>query len=155
MTYTNPKATQRRNAALGKIHLAKKQLAMDDDTYRAMLLTIGGVKSSKDLSPEGIDKVVRHLEKCGAKFTVAKKAGRTPHNLNSESSRAALMSKIEALLAEALRPWDYAKAMALHMYKKQALEFCSGKELMGIITALVKNAKREGRRTTGGNNATQ
>ena len=145
--YTNPKGAQRRNAALGKIHLAKKQLAMDDDTYRAMLLTIGGVKSSKELTPEGINKVVRHLEHVGAVFTKAKRAGKKPHNLDSESSRAAYMSKIEALLAEAGRPWEYAKAMAKHMYKKEALEFCSGNELAGIITGLVKNAKREGRRT--------
>lgn len=148
MAYTNPKATQRRNAAMGKIHIAKKQLAMDDDTYRAMLLTIGGVKSSKDLTPEGIDKVVRHLEHVGAVFTKAAKAGKAPRNLDSESNRAGLLKKIEALLAEAGRPWAYAASMAKRMYKKDTLEFCSATELTGIIAGLVNNAKREGRRTS-------
>ena len=37
-----------RNPALAKIHIAKKELAMADDTYRAMLQNIAGVSSSKD-----------------------------------------------------------------------------------------------------------
>lgn len=145
--HTNPKHAQRRNAALGKIHLAKKQLGMDDETYRAMLLTIGGVKSSKDLNNEGLNKVINHLEKAGAVFTRPKKHGRKPHSLPSGSERAPKLAKIEALLAEAGRPWEYAIAMAKRMYNKDALEFCGHEQLSGIIAALVKNAKREGRRT--------
>ncbi|NOV29195.1 gp16 family protein [Methylomonas sp. ZR1] len=146
-THTNPKHKAQRYAALGKIHLGKKQLGMDDETYRAMLLTIGGVKSSKDLTNEGLNKVLRHLEKAGVVFVSKKKHGRKPNNLPSGSDRNAKLSKIEALLAEAKRPWEYAHAMAKRMYKKDALEFCDHDELSGIIAALVKNAKREGRKT--------
>lgn len=145
-TYTNPKNAARRKAAIGKIHIGKTQLQMDDATYRAMLLTIGGVQSSKDLSNEGLTKVIRHLEKSGAVFTQPKRAGRKPHNLGSQSSRAEQLGKIEALLAEAGRPWEYGGAMAKHMYKKDSLVFCDDKELAGIIAALAKNAQREGRR---------
>lgn len=145
--HTNPKHEARRRAALGKIHIAKKQLGMDDDTYRSMLLTLGGVKSSKDLTPEGINKVIRHFEQSGVKFTSPKKKGTAPHNMGSKSDRAAKLGKIEALLAEAARPWEYAISMAKRMYKKEALEFCDHAQLTGIITALVKNAKKEGRRT--------
>jgi phage gp16-like protein len=146
-TYSNIKHEQRRNSALGKIHIAKKQLSMDEETYRAMLLTFGGVKSSMDLTPEGLDKVIRHLEKSGAVFTKAKKqTGKLPNNLGSESDRAAKLSKIEALLAEASRPWAYAASMAERMYKKEAIEFCSHAELTGIIAGLTRNAEREGRR---------
>jgi phage gp16-like protein len=144
--YTNPKNAARRHAAIGKIHIGKDQLKMDDATYRAMLKTLGGVTSSKDLTNEGLNKVIRHLEKSGAVFTKAKRSGRKPNNLGSESDRAAKLSKIEALLADADRPWEYAITMAQHMYKKEALEFCSQHELSGIIAALAKNAKREGRR---------
>ncbi len=144
--YTNPKAAARRKAAIGKIHIGKKQLAMDEETYRAMLLTIGGVKSSTDLTNEGLNKVIRHMEQHGAVFTKAKRAGRHPHNLDSQSSRADQLGKIEALLAEAGRPWEYAGSMAKHMYNKDALAFCDHRELAGIIAALAKNAEREGRR---------
>ena len=140
------KAELRRTQALGKIHIGKKLLNMNDDTYRAMLLTIGGVKSSKDLTPEGINKVIEHMKRSGAVFTQPKK-GKKPHNLPSGSDRAPKMSKIEALLAEAGRPWEYAVAMAKHMYDKDKLEFCDHRQLSGIIAALVKNAAKEGRRT--------
>lgn len=140
------KADARRHAAIAKIHIGKKALGMDDDTYRAMLLTLGGVKSSKDLTGEGINKVIRHLEKAGAVFTDVKKYGRKPNTLASQSDRTPKLKKIEALLAEAGRSWEYAEAMAQHMYKKAKLEFCSHVELTGIIAGLVKHAKREGRR---------
>jgi phage gp16-like protein len=144
-SHTNKKNIDRRNAAIGKIHIGKSQLGMDEELYRAMLLTIGGVKSSKDLMPEGLNKVIRHLEQSGAKFSQKKKIGRKPHNLPSESARVPKLKKIEALLSEAGRPWEYANAMAKQMYKKDALEFCSHEELTGIIVGLTKNAKREGR----------
>lgn len=140
------KAESRRRAALGKIHIGKKQLAMDDETYRAMLLTIGGVKSSKDLTPEGLNKVISHLEKAGVTFTTAKKHGKKPHNLPSTAERAPKLAKIEALLAEAGRPWEYAIAMAKKMYDKDRLEFCGHEQLSGIIAALSYDAKRRGRR---------
>lgn len=146
-THTNPKHKAQRDAAIGKIHIGKTQLGMDDETYRAMLLTIGGVKSSKDLTNEGLNKVLRHLEKAGVVFVSKKKYGRKPNNLPSGSDRNGKLSKIEALLAEAKRPWEYAHAMAKRMYKKDALEFCDHDELSGIIAALVKNAKKDGRRT--------
>lgn len=144
--YTNPKNAARRRAAIGKIHIGKTQLNMNEETYRAMLLTHGGVTSSKDLTNEGINKVIRHLEKSGAVFTKPKRAGRKPHNLDSQSSRADQLGKIEAQLAEAGRPWEYGGAMAKQMYNKDSLVFCDQKELAGIIAALAKNAEREGRR---------
>lgn len=36
---------------LAKIHIAKAQLGMDDDTYRALLARVAGVRSAKDLGP--------------------------------------------------------------------------------------------------------
>ena len=37
---------ENRRAELAKIHVAKKQLAMDDETYRAMLMSQFGVEST-------------------------------------------------------------------------------------------------------------
>lgn len=64
------------NAAdLAKIHIAKKQLAMDDDAYRAMLKSVAGVESAKSLSLSGVSKVLAHLKRCGFK-PIAKKQSR-------------------------------------------------------------------------------
>ena len=67
--------------------------------------------------------------------------------MGSSSDRAAKLGKIEALLAEASRPWEYAHSLAKRMYKIDALEFCDHAQLTGVITALVKDAQRNGRRT--------
>lgn len=56
-----------RNAELAKIHIAKQQLDMDDDTYRDMLWSIGRVRSAKDLDLPGRDAVLAHLRACGFK----------------------------------------------------------------------------------------
>lgn len=128
------------NTVLAKIHVAKKQLAMDDDAYRAMLQSIGGVTSSKDLTPLGAAKVLRHLEKCG--FTPVRKFGQRPA---PTGDRKALVGKIEALLAEAKRPWSYVDAMARHMFQVDKIDWCTPDQLWRIAAALQKDANRHGR----------
>ena len=129
--------------AVAKIHIAKNQLGMDDDTYRAMLQSVAGVNSSKELTPQGIDAVIKHLKGLGAVFTVPKGKGKRPHNTYSQGDKAKQLQKVEALLTDLGLSWDYAKAMAKHMYKKDALEFLSPGELTGIITALVKKQQKQ------------
>lgn len=46
---------------LAKIHIAKKALGMDDDTYRAVLRKVGGVDSSKSLTPMGRADVIKYM----------------------------------------------------------------------------------------------
>ena len=149
-------------AELAKIHIAKKELGLGDDTYRALLRRIidlnpkhltalgktkavEGVISAKYLTALGRAAVLAHLKASG--FTGKAAYPGKPHNTDSQTAGAApALRKIEALLAEAGRPWAYAAAMAKHMYKKETLEFCSGSELTGIIAGLTKNAAREGRK---------
>lgn len=49
------------------IHVAKQQLGMDDETYRAMLWSVARVKSSTALDFAGRKKVLDHLKACGFK----------------------------------------------------------------------------------------
>lgn len=135
-----------RNKDLSLIHIAKKQLGLDDDTYRNMLWTLCRVRSAGDLRTSADrEKVIQHLKNCGfkpAKSKVQKAKpgdhGTPPHNLRTNPQ----MQKIEALLADAQRPWQYAEAMARGMYRKDRLEFCDPGELSGIIAALVKDQQR-------------
>ena len=57
---------QRRNT-LAKIHIARKDLALDEDTYRAMLAELTGKTSSKDMSDNQLGKVLNHLRNKGWK----------------------------------------------------------------------------------------
>jgi len=133
-----PKSDRFKTAELAKIHIAKKELGMDDSTYRAMLKQVAGVDSSKDLSAQGRALVLEHLKKAGFQ---GKHSGK-PNNLPSSSPRSAKLGKIEALLADGKLPWAYAVAIAGRMYDKERLEFCSDDELTGIITALVKDQNK-------------
>lgn len=59
--------TQLRNAELAQIHVAKKQLALDEDTYRAVLWAVARVRSSKDLDWTGRKAVLEHFKAKGWK----------------------------------------------------------------------------------------
>jgi phage gp16-like protein len=56
-----------RNNHLAQIHIGKKELGMDDDTYRSMLFMIGRVHSSKDLDYYGRIAVLNHMKARGFK----------------------------------------------------------------------------------------
>ncbi len=131
-----------RNAELAKIHIAKKQLGMDEDTYRDMLFAIARVRSAKDLDHAGRHKVLDHLRAVG--FKAKHSYPGRPHNINS-AERGRLLKKIEAQLAEAKRPWNYAHAMARHMFRVDKLEFCQPDQLHRIVAALAYDARRHGR----------
>jgi phage gp16-like protein len=65
---------QLRNAELAQIHVAKKQLGLDDDTYRAILWTVGRVKSAKDLDWTGRKALLDHFRAKGWKSAAPRKA---------------------------------------------------------------------------------
>ena len=122
-------------ADLVKIHLAKKQLGLDDDTYRAMLYSVAGVQSSKDLSVDGVKDVLRHMERSGFKPTRHKRP-------KVAGNRAAQIRKIEALLTDAGRPWAYLDGMIKRICSVDKIEFCDGPMLGKLIAALEYDAKR-------------
>ena len=130
-------------SSLAKIHIAKSQLGLDDETYRALLARVAGVRSAKDLSPRQIVAVIAEFERLGWKPKTARKTSRTKPNPAAE--RKKLVSKIEAFLAEANRPWEYADGMALRMFKVERIEWCDFDQLRKVIAALSYDAKRQGR----------
>lgn len=67
MTFPRRSGTQLRNAELAQIHIARKDLALDEDTYRAVLWTVSRVRSSKDLDWTGRKKLLEHFRAKGWK----------------------------------------------------------------------------------------
>lgn len=124
---------------LAKIHIAKQQLGMDDETYRAMLRNAAGVASAKALDARGLVAVMQHLKACGFKPKAGNKAGRQP---NPSQDKAPLMSKVTALLAAAGRSWAYADGMAKHMFKVERVAWLDYEQLRKLVQALVIDAKR-------------
>lgn len=58
------------------IHIAKSQLHLDDDTYRAMLTANTGKNSTKDMTLTELRTVFEHLKTVGFKTTPPKQAGK-------------------------------------------------------------------------------
>ena len=54
-----------------KIQIARRQLGLDDHTYRAILQRSAGVESSKDLTPRQIGRVLAEFERLGWQPTPA------------------------------------------------------------------------------------
>lgn len=85
----------RRQRQLAMIHIGKKDLGLDDETYRDMLHAVARVRSSADLDHHGREAVIKHLRACGARFTPT---GRRQYQ---RGTQAALMAHIWSCLAKA------------------------------------------------------
>lgn len=129
-----------RNTQLSKIHIAKKDLGIDDDTYRALLMRVTGAQSSRGLKPAQMAAVLREFERLGWK--PKKNTGRAAPKASPE--REKLVGKIGALLTTAGRTWAYADGMAKRMYKVERTEWLNPKQLQGMVAALEYDAKRRG-----------
>lgn len=127
---------------LAQIHIAKKQLGMDDDTYRRMLHQVTGLHSCTGMSAQQLRDVLARLKASGFKVKAKRQGRATPQ---PAPDLAALMSKVEALLAEAVRPWAYADSMARHMFKIDRVEWLEAAQLEKLMVALIKDAGRHGR----------
>jgi phage gp16-like protein len=134
----------RRNVQLSKIHIAKKDLGLDEETYRSLLKRVTGATSAKDLGPMQVVAVLAELGRLGWQ-PKSKPKGRSAPNVAPD--RAKLVGKIEAFMAEAQRPWEYADGMAKRMFKVDRVEWLDAKQLGSMVSALTYDAKRNKRPT--------
>lgn len=128
---------------IGKIHVAKQQLGMDEDTYRSMLERVSGVRSAKELTEPLAHRVMREFERLGFKPLPRRTEGR-PRNF-AAAAMPPMIKKIEAQLADMGLAWTYADGIASQMF---GIERCAWvrqpKQLEAIIAALhVEQEKRQ------------
>jgi phage gp16-like protein len=129
-----------RNKDLARIHLAKKELGLDDDAYRELLKGTTGKISSAELSSKERYKLLCALQTLGAPAAAPRAYPGRP--LKPSPDKARLIGKIEALLTDAKRPWAYADGMARHMFQRDLVRDCDPGELVRIVAALTYDAKR-------------
>jgi len=67
------------------LHIAKKQLSLDDETYRDILYVQAGVRSAKGLDFDGFERVMERLCELGFK---SKKPRKRPADLDVELADA-------------------------------------------------------------------
>ena len=132
-------AEDRRRAELAKIHIGRKQLGLDEETYREMLKAVAGVRSSAELDAAGRKKLLAYLRKQGAEFN---RRGRT----RPAAEKRPLLGKIYALLGD--RPAAYAEGILRRMFGCHAparLEWATAAQLHKVVAALEYDRKRKAR----------
>lgn len=140
---TQPKTIDPRRAKdLARIHLAKKELGLEEEVYRSLLRNTTGKDSASAMGPGERWKVLLELGRLGAKSAAKAYPGK-PAIVSID--KAPLLDKIEAQLAEAKRPWAYVHGMAWKMFKKNQVQLCEPDELQKIVAALTYDARRHGR----------
>jgi len=65
MSKVKPKATTQRRPLVAKVQIAKKQMSMADDDYRAILLRITGLHSSAKCSDAQLVSVIAEFRRLG------------------------------------------------------------------------------------------
>lgn len=126
-----------RKSLMAKIHIAQKDLGLDEDTYRAMLFNLTGKISAASCTDRQLVAVIAALRKRGWK-------GSLPKAPKVRPEFAELLKKINALRLETKKSWAYVEAIAKRMYGV-GLSWLDGEQLGGVITALVKHQRAQGR----------
>lgn len=140
-----------RKAELAKIHVAKKQLALDDETYRALLERVTGQSSAADLTARQRDALLKEFARLGFRAPNHRQPNPAPACPTTIPGwgKGRLIAKIGALLCDAdpPRPWAYADGMARKMFRIESIRFCNETQLHKIVAALMYDQKRRTAKT--------
>ena len=133
-----PPKKDNRRAVTARIHIAKKELGLDDETYRAMLQQVTKNSSCAGMHISDLYRVMEHLKTLGYE-PAARKFGKRP---NPPKDKVALMGKVEALLADRGLHWNYAHAMAQRMFKVEKVDWLDRGQLWRLVASLQKHAQK-------------
>lgn len=123
------------NRTKAAIHVAKKQLALSDDSYRDLMMRVAGVTSSRDLDDAGARRLMAEFERLGfVNATKKKRVGRDNRPLARKA--VALWISLHNL-DEIDNPDDRAlAAFAKRTAGKERLLFCDTGELNRVVEGL-------------------
>lgn len=134
-------ADQRR-ALLAKVHVARKQLGMVEDDYRATLARVTGHTSAKDCSNRQLDRVLSELTRMG--FSAARRT-RSPRAGSGVARKArALWIGLYQLGAIGDRSEAALEAFGRRQLHVDRLQWANESEGFRLIEALKAIAERHG-----------
>ena len=133
-----PMNPEHRRAMIAKIKIAQKALAMNDDSYRALLTRVTGKGSAAALEKREMEAVLREMQRLGWK--PVNPQGTRPR-VASEKDRT--IAKIGAILKELNLSWNYAHGMAKAMFARERVEWLDAVELHKLMQALAVYQRRQ------------
>jgi len=141
-----------RRRTLAAIHAQAKALGLDEDVYRDLVARVSREhgpeqRSAGKCSQRQLNAIANELRKQTGKPAKAAEAARQRVG-KPRGDLSPQLGKIEALLADAGREWEYAHALARRLCKGVVrLEWCSTDQLAKVIAALQIDADRRARRS--------
>lgn len=131
-----------RRQQLARIHLAKKALALEDECYRAVLRRVTGKSSAALMDSAERQAIIAEFVRLGFTDARAQRHQRAFPGKPATTGQVPMLRKVEALLADAGRPWEYARATAQRMFAVERLEWLSAGQLHRLVAALQVDANR-------------
>lgn len=135
--------TDSRKTLIAKIHIAKKELALDDATYRDVLERVTGKTSCKEMDLKELKAVVMDLKRLGfvPKQTAKTQTdhGRRP---TTTADKQPMLDKIEAILTDRGLHWHYAHGIAKKMFDKELVTWLTTEQMHKVVQALSVYQKR-------------
>lgn len=124
-----------RNSLIQKIHIAKTQLQLDDETYKEVLANTVGKTSCKACNVSELLKILDQLKAQG--FVIrSNKYGKRPTASKNNPTRQQYINKIEAIIASEKLPWSYVHGICKKSFNKEKLQFCNDWELQKVMQML-------------------
>ncbi|MDP1696476.1 MAG: regulatory protein GemA [Xanthomonadaceae bacterium] len=148
-------ASDPRQRDLARIHIAAKALRLDRDTYVALVRRVSAacgraVDSSADLDDAGRHALLREFAGLGFKADEQQSRKRVWAGKPKNTADVPMLRKVEAILADAKRPWAYAHAMAKRMHQVDKVEWLNPQQLHTLVAALQVDSARRARRNACG-----
>lgn len=140
-----PSGKQQNSGLIGNrqkaiIHIAKAELKLSDDNYRALLNSVG-VESSKDLTWWQYNDLLSRLKALG--FRIKSGKSRAKWQKSPPREKEKLLKKIEAQLADLGLPSAYADGVARKVAKVDRVVFADAAGLIKVIAALTYHQQRQ------------
>lgn len=125
---------------IAKVHIAKKELALTDEDYRATLERVTGKRSSKGLSDRALEALLAEFRRLGWKPKAGKGGNgfEKPHvrKIYALWKEAGIVGAVGNASKEALR------AFVLRQTGKSAPEFCAPPDANRVTEALKAMIRR-------------
>src|SRR3569623_543356 len=116
------------------IHVAKRVLGMEDDTYRAMLFAVARVRSAAELDFTRRKKVLDHMQACGFKVTTAAPAN--THAAGRYWKFRALLSQLHMMRAVEKDSDQAVRAYIKRTTGKDDFQFLNQHQVATVIESL-------------------
>lgn len=145
------RSAQHLRGLIAKVHIARKDLALDEDTYRGVLFEVTGHMSAKDCNESELERLVDHFKTRGFRPRVvsrsvagAKTAGRRLADHPSAKKARALWLSLYNLGAIKTASEAALETFAKRQLKVLELQWADQSHCDGLIEALKAMAEREG-----------